>query len=120
MLRTYRYLDVERRGDLFCVRLRRSRLDEAEVYEASAELMALVVEDGCRRMALALGPERLECLYSVFLAKLITLQRELTERGGELTLCEAGPEVRNIFAACGLDDRFRFLPDFEAATAAGP
>jgi hypothetical protein len=117
MSRPYRYLEVEHRGGVFCVQLKQHRLDETQIYEVGAELRRLVTDDGCRKMALSLGPESPECLYSVFLAKLITLQRVLREHSGELVLCYAQPVVREIFAACCLDALFHFLPDFEAAVA---
>lgn len=117
MTRPYRYVDVDRRGEVWCVRLRQSRLDEPSVYEATGELRHLVTEDGCRKMALSLGPESPECLYSVFLARLITLQRVLNENRGELVLCHVQAPVHDIFAACSLDHLFRFLADFDAAIA---
>lgn len=117
MNRPYQYLDIEHRGDVFCVRLSRTQLDEMMVYELAGELRRLVAEDGCRKLALSLGPQALECLYSIFLAKLITLQRDLHKRQGELVLCYAPPAVHSIFAACGLDTLFQFLPDFDAAVA---
>jgi hypothetical protein len=110
-----RLIEVERRGDVFCVRLRRLQLEEPEIAELAGELLALVADGGCRQMALSLGPQPPEFLYSVFLAKLISLQRALREHGGELVLCHAGPEVRSIFEVCRLDTLFAFLPDFEAA-----
>jgi anti-anti-sigma factor len=113
----FHYLEVEHRGEVFCVQLKQRRLDEAQVYEVGAELRRLVTDDGCRKMALSLGPESPECLYSVFLAKLITLQRVLRQHGGELVLCSVQPIVRDIFTACGLEALFQFLPDFEAAVA---
>ena len=110
-----RHIDVERRGDVSCVRLHQPRLEEAAIYELSAELRDLVTNDGCRKMALSLGPESPECLYSIFLAGLITLQRVLREHGGALILCHVQSDVRDIFKSCGLDPLFHFLPDFEAA-----
>jgi anti-anti-sigma factor len=115
MTRPYRHIEVERRGEVFCVRLHHPRLDEPAIYELAGELRALVADEGCRKMALSLGPHAPECLYSVFLAKLITLQRVLREHGGELVLCHVQPVVRDIFAACCLEQLFHFLPDFEAA-----
>jgi hypothetical protein len=115
MSRPYRYLEVERRADVFCVRLRQSRLDEAMIHELAGELRSLVEEQSCRRMALSLGPDSPECLYSVFLAKLISLNRVLREHDGELLLCEVAPVVRDIFAACCLERLFHFVPDFGAA-----
>lgn len=117
MTRPYHYIEVERRGEVFCVRLSRTQLDELMIYELAGEMRRLVVEDGCRKLALSLGPQALECLYSIFLAKLITLQRLLSEQQGELMLCQVPPAVHSIFAACGLDQIFRFLPDLDAAVA---
>jgi len=117
MSHPYRYIDVERRGEVFCVRLRKTRLDETMIYELSGELRDLVLDNGCRKMALSLGPEPPECLYSVFLAKLISLQRILREHEGELVLCQVQSPVYGIFAACCLERLFHFLPDFDAAAA---
>lgn len=117
MTHPYRYLVVERRGEVYCVRLRQSQLDELMIHDLGGELHRLVTDDGCRKLALSLGPDAPECLYSVFLAKLITLQRILRENEGELVLCYVSPPVHEIFAACGLDQLFHFLPDFDAAVA---
>ncbi len=117
MIRPYCHIDIERRGEVVCVRLRQTRLDEAMIFELAADLRGLVLDGGCRKMALSLGPDAPECLYSVFLAKLISLQRGLREHDGELVLCHVQPVVRNIFEACCLDRLFCFLPDFDAAVA---
>jgi anti-anti-sigma factor len=112
-----RFTQVERRGDAFCARLARSRLNETEIAGLIEELEGLITEQGCRRLVVSLGPQPPEFLYSVFLAKLVHLQRVLREHGGEMALCEAGPEVRSIFAACRLDTLFTFVNDFDAAVA---
>jgi hypothetical protein len=117
MTRPYHYIDVERRGDVFCTRLRHPQLDEPMIHELAGELRQLVIEESCRKLALSLGPDAPQCLYSVFLAKLITLQRVLNEHEGELLLCNVSPPVRSIFATCCLDQLFRFIPDFDAAVA---
>jgi anti-anti-sigma regulatory factor len=117
MTRPYHYIDVERRGDVFCTRLRQSQLDEPMIYELAGELRQLVTDESCRKLALSLGPQAPEFLYSVFLAKLITLRRVLHEQEGELVLCYVSPPVRSIFATCCLEGLFRFLPDFDAAVA---
>ena len=112
-----RLIQVDRHGDVFCVRLKRPRLDESDIFRLADELTDLVTRDGCRKLALSLGPLPPDCLYSVFLAKLVTVQRVLHEHGGSLLLCEAAPEVRSIFDATHLDRRFEFVPDFPAAVA---
>jgi hypothetical protein len=117
MTRPYRYIEVEHRGDVFCTRLLHTRLDEPILHELFSEMRGLITDGGCRKMALSLGPKSPECLYSVFLAKLISLQRLVRAHEGELVLCHAQPAVRDIFAACCLDQLFHFLPDFDAAVA---
>ncbi len=81
------------------------------------DLVALGTEDGCSRVALSLGPKPPECLYSVFLGKLISVQRRLREKGRQLVICDAGAEVIAIFAACKLVEHFTFAADFDAAAS---
>lgn len=114
---SHRFIQVERQDEVFCVRLRRKRLEENEVYLLAEEILALIKEDGCRSLALSLGPEPPDCLYSVFLAKLITIQRTLRENKGALVLCEVSPVAKSVFEASLLDRQFTFLPDFAAAVA---
>ena len=113
----YRHLNYERRGDVFCVRLRTFRLAEAEIHDMAQELVDLSRTPGCRGVALGLGPKSPECLYSVFLAKLYWAQRVIGEEGGALVLCEVDPMVHSIFEACNLDDRFHFAGTFDEAAA---
>jgi hypothetical protein len=116
-MNTYRHIKVERHGDVFCVRLRHTRLEESEIYQLAEELITLVSRDGCRKMALSLGPDAPDCLYSVFLAKLVSVQRILAEHGGALILTEVAPVARSVFEACRLDRAFTFAPDVPAALA---
>jgi anti-anti-sigma factor len=108
----YRYIEVERHDDTCHVRLCYRHLAEAQLYELFAELQGLVKDEGCRRLALSLANDP-EFLYSVFLAKLISLQRVVTENGGEMRLCHVSPHVYSIFEACKLDGLFHFAADFE-------
>jgi anti-anti-sigma factor len=118
MPRPYRHIDVECRGDVFCVRLPRRRLNETEVNELADDLVGLIADEGCRKLALALGPKEPEFLYSVFLAKLVMVRRRLSEVGGTLKICYAGENVRGVFEACKLEEMFDFSPDFDAAVRA--
>jgi hypothetical protein len=113
----YRHITVERRGDVFCVRLRRARLAEAELYRFADEVVELIAREGCQQLALSLGPEPPDCMYSVFLAKLIMIQRRLREQDGEMVLCEVPSVVMPIFEASKLATQFHFVPDFEAAVS---
>jgi anti-anti-sigma factor len=118
MERPFRHIDVECAGDVHCVRLRQSKLEETALYELADELQSLVEDDGCRKMLLSLGPAEPQFLYSVFLAKLVTLQRRLQGNGGALKLSDVAPETVKIFDACRLTPLFEFVPDRAAGIAA--
>jgi hypothetical protein len=113
-----RHIEVTRNPEAVIVRLRRRRLNEADILELADELMGVIKEPGCRKVALSLGPGKLECLYSIFLAKLVMLRRALIEQGGKLVLFEATPETVGIFEACHLKELFDFQPDLASALTA--
>jgi anti-anti-sigma factor len=118
MSRAYRYLDVERVGDVFCVRIRQRHLDESGIHAMAGEIVSLITDQGCRKLALSLGPEDPSFLYSVFLAKMVMIRRRLLEAGGRLMLCDASANVRDVFTATRLNEHFDFAPDRAAAVAA--
>jgi hypothetical protein len=111
----YRHIDAELHDNIACVRLSQLRLDEQEIGRLFVEVFDLAVSKGCTRVALCMGPQTPECMYSVFLAKLIALQRRLNERGGGLKLCQCTQQVVEILDACVLLDRFDLVPDVETA-----
>jgi len=115
---SYRKLVVDRRDDVFCVRPRKHQYYEAEIQDLGEEFNALIDQEGCRKLALRLGPKAPECLYSVFLAKLVAVQRRMKEVGGVMKLYDVPPEVVEIFEVCRLKDVFEFEPDEQAAVAA--
>jgi anti-anti-sigma regulatory factor len=118
MQRIYRQISFERKQDVFCVRLRRNRLEEADIFAMAEELLSLIQEERCRKMIFCLGPGILDCLYSVFLAALVTVRRRLSECGGVLKLCEVSPQTLEVFEACHLQKHFDFEPDQAAAVRA--
>jgi len=118
MDRPYRQIDVSRHGDVFCVRLVRRNMAEEDLHEFGEELGRLIDNDGCRKLVLNLGPDGPLCLYSIFLAKLVSLQRRLQQAGGGLQLAHVGAEIYKIFEACKLQALFEFAPDQDAAVVA--
>jgi hypothetical protein len=113
----FRQLAVEAVGDVYCLRLQQPRLAMGGLEELVADIDKFMAGGQCCHAVFSLGPDEPECLYSVFLAKLVTLQKRLQSAGGGLVLAEASDDVRKIFAACRLDDLFRFAPDRQAAIA---
>jgi hypothetical protein len=114
----YKHIRVERHGDVFFVRLKHTRLEEPEIHQLGAELINLCDQQGCRKLALSLGPEPPDCLYSVFLAKLVSVRNALRRHDGELILCDVAPPAYHVFEACLLHREFTFAPDLAAACAA--
>ena len=115
MQRTYHFIVFDLVGDVFCVRLQRLRIPDQQMDELGAELARLIDEENCRKLVLNLGPEEPECLVSIFLAKLINLQRRLDSMGGALTLAQASEYTRNIFNIAGIEKYFHFYPDQQSA-----
>jgi anti-anti-sigma factor len=114
----YRQLEVEHVADVVCVRLRHARLDLGSLDELILEMDRLVDETACRKMVISLGPEEPECMYSLFLAKLVSLQKRLQMAGGSLTIAEASEDVQKIFEVCRLKSLFDFKPSRNEALAA--
>src|SRR5215468_3588776 len=108
-MESFRLICVDRHEDACYVRLKNTRLEEAEIHQVGNELIDLCETQGCRKLALSLGPEPPSCLYSVFLAKLVAVRNTLRRLGGQLVLCEVGPIAFHVFEACKLDDEFEFV-----------
>src|SRR4051794_41002181 len=107
---TYRLIKVERAGDVACVRLVRTRLEEGEILQLGDELLSLTAEEGGGKIALILGPPQPDCLYSVFLAKLVAIRNACRRRGGELVLCGLNALTYSVFEASHLHREFVFRP----------
>ena len=118
MDRPYRYVEIERHDGAASVRLGQTSFDDAELEELGAEIARLVDEEGCRRLILVLGPEHPQCLYSVFLAKLVNLQKRLENDNGQLALAQLSPATMAVFEAAGLGRFFTFYPSAAAALEA--
>jgi hypothetical protein len=114
----YAQIRVERRGDAYCVWLKRRRLTEGDLFTLGEELSALVTEQGCHKLALSLSNDQLECLYSMFIGKMVGLRRLLTESGGQIKLCEVGPMCLGVLKTVKLTELFDIVPTMDDAVAA--
>ena len=85
-----------------------SRIKDHELEEVGIELAKLLDEGGVQKVVLNLGPEEPDCLYSIFLAKLIGFQRRLETHGGKLALAQLSERTREIFRVAGLEKFFHF------------
>lgn len=117
MTRPFKQINFECHDAVHCVRLRHQQYDEIGLEELGAEMARLIDEDNCRKMVLNLGPDDPLCLYSVFLAKLVNLQRRLEKAGGAFALAGLSGTTRKIFEVAGLAKYFQFYPDQDSAVA---
>jgi anti-anti-sigma factor len=118
MKRPHQQTAVDHEGSVTTVRIVPRRLDEPVIEALGDELTSLIEQDRCRWIVLSLGPGNLECLFSIFMAKLVGLQRRLQEHEGALILCDVSPDVMTVFEACRLKSYFEFAPDRAAAVEA--
>jgi hypothetical protein len=118
MAAEFKQLILENYGNVTAVRFRQPRVAPDKMDELLVDLESLVDGAPSNKIALRLGPEDPECLYSVFLAKLVTVQKRLAKCGGALAIVEASPTVQNIFDACKLRTMFAFTPDLASAVQA--
>jgi hypothetical protein len=114
----FHQIDVNRRGDVFCVRLKHSKMNEVQLHQLGEELNQLVTESGCRLMALALGFDQIDCLYSSFIGKMMAVRKLLLEKGGHIKLCEVGPASLGVLKTCKLTELFDIHADFDSTALA--
>jgi anti-anti-sigma factor len=113
----YRYLTVQQRGNQFCAQLTKYRLEEQDIYVFANEMVAMIDKDGSRHVVLDLGGDNLDCLFSMFLAKLMMIRRMLNDLKGSFKLCNVSDDVRGVFKATNTDSYFTFYPDLDTALA---
>jgi hypothetical protein len=113
----YRYIEVDRVHDVFCVHLKHTRMEEMEIESLGSELVNLVMNGGCK-LVLNLGLNSPSVLFSLFLAKLVLVHRRLLDVKGTMRLCAVNSYIMEVFQACQLDSYFEFAEDKDAAIAA--
>ncbi|HEV3143653.1 MAG TPA: hypothetical protein VGZ47_07210 [Gemmataceae bacterium] len=112
---TFRQVDVTKRGDVFCARLNKRNMTEADLHQFGEEISELIAEHGCRKLALALGKERLDCLQSMFIGKLNMIRRLLADQQGHMRLCEIAPINFDVLKVCKITELIETLPDLDSA-----
>lgn len=109
MSRKYECLEVEQVGDVCVAHFKPGNLEEAWVHQLGDELLALIQEDGARKLLVSFN--NMECLYSLLLGKLIRAKRVLDGLKGKMKLCDVPPLAREVFQVCKLDSQFDFTED---------
>jgi anti-sigma B factor antagonist len=118
-----RRLDLESIGGVTIISFRDDRIVSDEVIEEIGEqLLALVEEQGARRLLLNFG--HVKALSSAALGKLLVLRQKLATVKGTLRLCCVHPELLEVFhlhRPKGAPALFEVYPEEqEALEAFGP
>lgn len=91
------FLEVESVGDIAVLRFACRQILTPEAVEAvSAQILALVEQEGYRRVVLNFS--NLDRLATALLGRLINVHRRLRVLGGWLVLCRIPPHLYEIFA----------------------
>ena len=85
-MNNFKLISYEKQGDAICLRFKNLRPSELEIQDAFQEIRKAIQDEKVNKAALSLGPN-MECMYSVFLGKMISLQRQLNDLGGKLAVC---------------------------------
>ena len=91
----------------------RKILDELAISEIQEELSRLVGE--MEDVKLLLNFKNVEHLSSAALGTLITLNKQVADRGGEMKLCDIAPPIYEVFKITRLNKLFSIHPSEQDA-----
>jgi anti-anti-sigma factor len=96
-----RHLQVTRNEDVFLVHFLDRQLAGALPEELGGELYSVAAQEGCTKILLSFSG--VDFLASDMLGKVVVLNKKMKQKGGNLTLCEVCPCIRQILATTKLD-----------------
>jgi anti-anti-sigma regulatory factor len=109
-------LDIDRRSWVTIVRLAESDYRESEALDAlAAELQALVEGQGQRPVVLNCAAAQM--FASTFVARLLTLRRNLLAQGSRLVLCDLSAPLTALIQRLRLREYFVIFKDEREALA---
>jgi len=113
----YRHVEVENKAGVMVVHFQDHQMFGEQVLQKIGEEMGqLAASDECDRLLLSFAG--VGFLSSAALGKLITLNKRMKERGGQLKLCDICPEVQSVFTLTSLNQIFDIQEDEAAALKA--
>ena len=103
-------LKIRERGDVTVVSfMDRKILDESNIEEIGRELLEMVQSRPGIKMMLDF--ENVQYLSSAALGKLITLNKRVAEKAGQLVLCSIKPQIYEVFQITKLNKIFDIAED---------
>lgn len=99
-------LDITMQNDVAVVTFRTSRiLDQSNVQQLGDEFTSLVSDSDLKKIVLNF--RNIHYMSSAVMGKLVSLQKQLDDRNGELRLCHISDSIREIFEIMRFDNLFQ-------------
>ncbi len=103
-----RYLGVRKQGDVYAIRFGEHRiLDELIIKKFADELFQVADRPDCQNVLLnfigVVG------LSSGMLGIMLLLRKKISQKRGQIKLCQVGPEIMDVFNATKLGQLFEIL-----------
>lgn len=106
----YRHIEVSRNGAVYVAKFLEHKILNDMVIEGIArELYDLAAKEDCKNILLNFSG--VGFLSSSVLGKLITLNKRMKAKGGQLKLCELRPEIMELFTLTNLTKIFDIRGD---------
>jgi len=106
----YRHIEVSRNGAVYVAKFLEHKILNDMVNEGIArELYDLAAKEDCKNILLNFSG--VGFLSSSVLGKLITLNKRMKAKGGQLKLCELRPEIMELFTLTNLTKIFDIRGD---------
>ena len=116
MAHEQQHLTIRNSGGVNVVQLAdRKILDELAISEMGEELTKLV--NSSDKVRLLLSFKNVEHLSSAALGILITLNRQVNDKGGQLRLADISPQILEVFKITRLNKLFNIFPTTQEALA---
>ncbi|MBN1508967.1 MAG: STAS domain-containing protein [Sedimentisphaerales bacterium] len=84
-----------------------SIVDEQQIRKIEAELLAILADDGDKRLILDF--QNVEFMSSAFLGLLVKVHKRVVEAGGRLQLYNLDPRIRKVFEITRLAKIFEIV-----------
>lgn len=106
----YRHIEVSRNGAVYVAKfLEHKILNDMVIEGIVRELYDLAAKEDCKNILLNFSG--VGFLSSSVLGKLITLNKRMKAKGGQLKLCELRPEIMELFTLTNLTKIFDIRGD---------
>ena len=106
----FRHIEVRRNGAVHVLHFREHKiLNDMVIEKVGQEMFSVAADEECKNLLLNFS--EVGFLSSSVLGKLITLNKRMKAKGGQLKLCELQPDIKELFTLTSLDKIFDIKDD---------